>query len=95
MSTQLNRIVIVDDAIEVRRLAEVVLKKGGFDTRTAASANEGFDTICAHKPDLVLLDVMMPGTSGLELYARLRANLETALHEDCVHERHRRPEIGD
>ncbi len=72
------KILIIDDAVEVRRLAEVVLKKSGFDTRTACDAREGYDAILADMPDLVLLDVMMPGMSGLELYKMLRDHPETA-----------------
>jgi class 3 adenylate cyclase len=72
------RILVVDDTpLNVKLLADLLRVKG-FEVSTAASGQEALDRITAERPDLVLLDVMMPEMSGYEVCTRLRANPETA-----------------
>jgi adenylate cyclase len=72
------RILVVDDTpLNVKLLADLLRVKG-FAVSTAASGPEALDRIATERPDLVLLDVMMPEMSGYEVCARLRANPETA-----------------
>ena len=72
------RILVVDDTpLNVKLLADLLRVKG-FVVTTAASGQEALDRIAAERPDLVLLDVMMPEMSGYEVCARIRANPETA-----------------
>ena len=95
------RILVVDDTpLNVKLLADLLRVKG-FVVSTAASGPEALDRIAAERPDLVLLDVMMPEMSGYEVCARLRANPETArlpvvmvTSLDAVHERVKGIEVG-
>ena len=95
------RILVVDDTpLNVKLLADLLRVKG-FVVSTAASGPEALDRIAAERPDLVLLDVMMPEMSGYEVCTRLRANPETArlpvvmvTSLDAVHERVKGIEVG-
>ena len=71
-------VLLVDDDEKVRELVRVNLEFEGYTVREAASASEGLDAIEEAKPDLVLLDVMMPKISGFEVCKRLRADPATA-----------------
>ncbi len=65
-------ILIVDDELDHRRLFADFLHSRGFQTREAASAEEALASIRQNLPDLVLLDVRLPGQSGLEALAEIR-----------------------
>jgi DNA-binding response OmpR family regulator len=73
------RILVVDDQPPNVRLLEQVLLLAGYQPITAASGREGLAKLRADKPDLVLLDVMMPGMSGYEVCREIRADPGTAL----------------
>jgi len=66
------KILTVDDEPDVRRLIEIKLKKAGFEVITAADGEEGVEKAKAEKPDLILMDVMMPKMDGLDVLKRLR-----------------------
>ena len=73
------RVLLVDDDDDVRLVGQISLQKvGGFDTHTASSGHQALEIAHQIAPDLVLLDVMMPGIDGLEVLARLRADPKTA-----------------
>ncbi|MCI5618790.1 MAG: response regulator [Rikenellaceae bacterium] len=55
-----------------------MLSKFDFEFRTANNGQEALDAVAEKKPDLILLDLMMPGIDGFEVITRLRANPETA-----------------
>src|SRR5260370_22932472 len=70
------KILIVDDtAHNVKMLADLLAAKG-YAIVTAASGQEGLEKVEAEQPDLVLLDIMMPGMDGYEVCRRIRANPE-------------------
>ena len=73
------RILVVDDTPANVRLLEQVLLLAGFEVVTAASGEEGLAKVVFAKPDIVLLDVVMPEMSGYEVCRALRANPATAL----------------
>jgi adenylate cyclase len=73
------KILIVDDTPQNVKLFADLLSVKGYLVCTAANGEEGLAQVAKEKPDLVLLDVMMPGISGYEVCKRLRANPETAL----------------
>lgn len=73
------RVLVVDDTPQNVKLLADLLGAKGFVTITAASGEEGLAKLASEKPDLVLLDVMMPGLSGYEVCRRIRANPDTAL----------------
>lgn len=65
-------IVIVEDDPSILRLYETKLKLEGFAVRTASNARQGFDLLQAAPPDLLLLDIRMPGMQGDEMLAKVR-----------------------
>lgn len=66
------KIILVDDEPEILALVRDYLSREGFKVLTAANGNEGTKLIEREKPDLVLLDWMLPGMSGLEMCKHLR-----------------------
>jgi CheY-like chemotaxis protein len=72
-----SRILIVDDERQNRQLLEVLLEAEGYLLDTAASAEEALAAVARQRPDLILLDVMMPGMDGYQVVARLKANPDT------------------
>lgn len=69
-----HRILIVEDDAAIRQGLELSLLKNGYDIRTAPDAEEGENALREFTPDLLILDVMLPGRSGLEFCRRLRAS---------------------
>jgi CheY-like chemotaxis protein len=66
------KILVVDDTPHNVKLLGDVLGIKGYDVTTAASGAEALEQIARQKPDLVLLDVVMPGLSGYEVCRRIR-----------------------
>lgn len=66
------KIILVDDEPEILTLVRDYLSREGFTVLTAINGNEGMELIDREKPDLVLLDWMLPGMSGLEMCKHLR-----------------------
>ena len=71
------RILIVDDERQNRQLLEVMLQPEGFLITTAASGEEALARVAEEAPDLILLDVMMPGMDGYQVAGQLKGNLTT------------------
>ena len=71
-------VLAVDDIPLNLLLVQKMLSKFNFSLRTAANGQQALDAVAAQKPDLILLDLMMPGIDGFEVIRRLRANPETA-----------------
>ncbi|MBO0781406.1 MAG: response regulator transcription factor [Ktedonobacteraceae bacterium] len=66
------RILAVDDEIEIVRALQRSLAAHGYEVFTASSGEEALDAITRHRPDLILLDLGLPGMSGLEVCKRVR-----------------------
>jgi len=69
-----KRILIVDDDAFIRRPLEFILREEGYQPATAADADEGLRALEACAPDLIFLDVMMPGKDGLTWCAELKSD---------------------
>ena len=67
-----KRILVVDDEPDIRRLVTEALVGAGYDVQSAANAEEALRMASLYAPDLVLLDIMMPGVDGFAVYERLR-----------------------
>jgi len=67
------RILVVDDELPFRQVVVDILEPYGLAVKQAGDAPEALATVKSWKPDLLLVDVMMPGGSGLALVKRLRA----------------------
>jgi len=73
MPSTLTRICYIEDEPDIRSVAEFALTRlGGFAVQLCESGQEAIDNAPAFKPDLILLDVMMPGIDGIETFARLK-----------------------
>src|SRR4029453_12956581 len=73
------KVLVVDDTPQNVKLLADVLGAKGYVAVTASSGEEGLAKLAAEKPDIVLLDVMMPGMSGYDVCRRIRADPATAL----------------
>src|SRR5690242_15998902 len=71
-------ILLVDDDADIRRFVEMNLRLEGYRVLTAADGVMALAMVATEIPDLVLLDVMMPGLDGIEVTRRLRADSRTA-----------------
>jgi two-component system, OmpR family, KDP operon response regulator KdpE len=67
------RILVVDDEIEILRALQRSLTAYGFEVFTAGSGEDALEAITHHRPDLMLLDLGLPGISGLEVCKQVRA----------------------
>lgn len=71
------KILAVDDERHIVRLVQVNLEKAGYEVVTAFDGVECLEKVAAEKPDLIILDVMMPRKDGFETLKELMANKET------------------
>lgn len=71
-------LLIVDDEEHVRKLLEVLLQNQGYQTLTASSGEEALALVAQQPPDLILLDIMMPGMDGYEVATRLKTDKTTS-----------------
>ena len=74
-----QRILVVDDTPQNVKLFADLLTAKGYEVTTAASGEQALEAIARQPPDLVLLDIMMPGINGYEVCRRIRENPATAL----------------
>lgn len=65
-------VLVADDDPEIRSLLGIRLKKAGYEVLDAGDGDQTLERIREHKPDLVVLDVMMPGKNGWEVAKELR-----------------------
>ena len=72
-----KRILLVDDDKSILEVVGLRLKTFGYEPLTAASGEEGLRVAEEQRPDLILLDIMMPKMKGRDVCARLKANPKT------------------
>lgn len=72
----MSKILVIDDEPSIVNLVSAYLKPEGYEVYTAADGPSGLKAAKAYKPDLVVLDIMLPGMDGLELLSRLRRESE-------------------
>ena len=73
-----HKILIVDDEPNIVVSLEFLMKKEGFDVAVAVDGEEALAKVATFRPDLVLLDVVMPKKSGFEVCEAVRANPDNA-----------------
>lgn len=71
------RILIVDDEPEIHAVLDKMLTSHGFIVESAYSADEAYSKVAQNKPDVMILDIMMPKISGIEVCNKIRENTET------------------
>ncbi|CCW34262.1 response regulator with CheY-like receiver domain and winged-helix DNA-binding domain [Chthonomonas calidirosea] len=72
-----KKILAVDDERAIVRLVQINLERQGYQVVTAYDGKEALEKVASEKPDLVVLDVMMPYMDGFEVLQQLRKNPET------------------
>jgi two-component system, OmpR family, alkaline phosphatase synthesis response regulator PhoP len=75
----LIKILIVDDDADILHLVALYLEKEGFRVVTARTGTQALTLLKANQPDLIILDLMLPGMSGLEVCKKIRLNPDTAM----------------
>jgi DNA-binding response OmpR family regulator len=74
----MTSVLVVDDDPDVCDLVTYKLEQSGFEVRRASDGDSALREVARRVPDLVLLDIMMPGISGLEVLERWRSDVATA-----------------
>ena len=74
-----GRILIVDDEPQIRRIMRTTLIGAGYEVDDARTGDEGLEKVGRFRPDLILLDINMPGMNGLDLCRELRVNTDVAI----------------
>lgn len=73
-----KKILLIDDDPDFVQAVQVIVESGGYEVRVAYDGKEGLEAVAEEKPDLIVLDVMMPVMNGHEACAELKSNPETA-----------------
>ena len=73
-----KRILCIEDEPEMIDLTRLVLEREGFEVLGAVGGQRGLEVVRREKPDLVLLDLMMPDIDGWEVYRQMKADVELA-----------------
>jgi CheY-like chemotaxis protein len=73
----MKQVVVVDDDKEIREIITVALSYNGFEVAVASNGSQLQSLLDAQMPDLILLDVMMPGLDGYQLFYHLRHDPQT------------------
>lgn len=76
MDPQAKRVVCIEDEPEMIDLVRLILGRKGFEVIGANGGVEGLEAVRREKPDLVLLDLMMPDMDGWEVYQQIKADEE-------------------
>jgi len=76
MAEEKKKVVCIEDESEMIDLVKLILGRKGFELTGAMGGREGLDAIRRIKPDLVLLDLMMPDMDGWEVYQQMKADEE-------------------
>ncbi|MGH7524956.1 MAG: response regulator, partial [Gemmatimonadales bacterium] len=72
-----HRVLVVDDEPDITALVAYHLAKAGFRVSTAANGNDALRAAREERPDIVVLDLMLPGVGGYDILAELRSRPET------------------
>lgn len=69
---------VIDDSMTDREVVTACLKQAGIDVWTATSGEEGLEKINSSQPDIIIVDVVLPGRSGFEVCRELKAEAKTS-----------------
>ena len=90
-----QRVLVIEDSPSVRRLIEVCLRVLDVEVSSAVDGITGLEQINATEPQVVVLDIGLPGLDGWEVLSRLRENPESAEMKVLVLTAHAQPEMAD
>ena len=71
-------LLVVEDNISLSKIIKIKLRESGIKSVFASTGEEALDEIKKNKPDLIWLDIYMPGINGLEVLQKIRSNPDTA-----------------
>jgi len=69
------RVVVIDDEADILQLIRMKLSKEGFNVSTASNGDEGIEKVLREKPDVIIVDILMPGKDGYQLVSEVKAKL--------------------
>lgn len=72
-----KKMLIVDDDASARKALALIFERKGFDIDMASNGKEGLDAISKNKPDVILLDIVMPEMNGIKMLEQIRENPES------------------
>jgi DNA-binding response OmpR family regulator len=72
-------ILVVDDDADIREIITIYLEKEGYHVITASDGNEALNYTFSHTPDLIVMDMMLPGLDGIEVCQEIRKKLFTPI----------------
>ena len=78
MSEEQVKVLLIEDDVRVRELYELVLKMDEYQVVTAETGEDGLEKATSENPDLIFLDIRLPGMNGLEVLEHLRQDEKTA-----------------
>ncbi len=73
-----RKVLVADNEIHIVQVVAIKFRNNGFEVITSDNAREAFELACRQKPDVIVTDLQMPGTSSLELVENLRNHPATA-----------------
>ncbi len=79
MNADKKRILVIDDNADIRNLIQFIFEKAGIEVSQGTDGENGLAQLKSEKPDLVLLDSMMPGLSGLDVLKTIREDPDVNL----------------
>jgi two-component system alkaline phosphatase synthesis response regulator PhoP len=79
MVTGKAKILVIEDDEDIRELISFNLRKEGYQVLDSESGEEGLDMVSTEKPDLIVLDLMLPGVDGLDVCRALKSDSATAM----------------
>ena len=75
---KVNKVLVVDDEISLVELCRIILENAGYQVQGAIGGLEALDFVQQDMPDVVLLDVMMPGMDGIEVCREIRSRYKSS-----------------
>jgi len=69
----MKKVLVVDDDVDIRRVVSKLVEKSGYITIEAKNGVEGMGRVREDKPDLIILDILMPKESGIRMYRELKS----------------------
>jgi CheY-like chemotaxis protein len=88
-------VLVIEDSASVRRLIDVCLRPTGAEIRSAEDGLSGLEAAWSSVPDVIVLDIGLPGLDGWGVLARLRADERTSEVQVLVLTAHAQPEMAD
>ena len=73
-----KQVLLIEDEPNIIEAIRFILSRDGWDVRTHSNGQDAFDTARARMPDIIILDVMLPGKSGFDILAEIRADAALA-----------------